>query len=590
MTEIAPGTTVQIIQPGLVVPLGVAKGDTGPAGPPGGSDESFAAWINDTTPSSTRSAINSVNATASTADRARANHTGTQPASTITGLAAVATSGSASDITTGSLPNAVLPPLAISETFPVASEAAMLAVSAQQGDVAIRTDLNKSFILRTNSPSVLGDWSELLTPTDAVTSVAGKVGVVSLVPSDVGAAAATHTHAPADVTGFDEQVRDAMGAALVAGTNITITPNDAGDTITIAAGGGGGTQIEPYVFRKAGTLAIASGAERIYLEGNYTVETVRAAVNENPVGASLICDVNKNGTTIYTTQANRPTIAADGAVYIRSHTSGISNASGTTVAATIATADVAVGNTLVAWWASDNTDTGTPDVSSISRPAGETNSWVKIAQHDSSTPTSSGGVVGEMWAITTTVVWPVSTAVTVTQSASQSDKIVQLKEFSGVTTTIRGTAGTGTATNSTPTASTSGTALVAGDLVLGGGSFEYGSSGTITGDADTTNGSWAGTVINYTSTGTSGDIGAISQYKVVTATGAQTYNPTHSLSVDSGAAVVALAQATGPGTATANNPDITTFAAGDYITVDVDQVGSTIAGSDLTVTVRLQKT
>jgi hypothetical protein len=40
------------------------------------------------------------------ADRARANHTGTQSAATITGLAAIATSGSASDLTAGTLPAA----------------------------------------------------------------------------------------------------------------------------------------------------------------------------------------------------------------------------------------------------------------------------------------------------------------------------------------------------------------------------------------------------------------------------------------------------------------------------------------------------
>lgn len=39
----------------------------------------------------------------------------------------------------------------------------------------------------------------------------------------------------------DEQVRDVIGTALVAGSNITITPNDGADTITIAASGGGGT-------------------------------------------------------------------------------------------------------------------------------------------------------------------------------------------------------------------------------------------------------------------------------------------------------------------------------------------------------------
>ncbi len=39
---------------------------------------------------------------------------------------------------------------------------------------------------------------------------------------------------------IDERARDALGAALVAGTGISITPNDGSDTITIAATGGGG--------------------------------------------------------------------------------------------------------------------------------------------------------------------------------------------------------------------------------------------------------------------------------------------------------------------------------------------------------------
>lgn len=37
---------------------------------------------------------------------------------------------------------------------------------------------------------------------------------------------------------------------------------------------------------------------------------VKITVHVAPTGASIICDVNKNGTTIFTTQANRPTIAA----------------------------------------------------------------------------------------------------------------------------------------------------------------------------------------------------------------------------------------------------------------------------------------
>lgn len=92
----------------------------------------------------------------------------------------------ASNITTGMLPSSVLPSVAITDTFEVASQAAMLALAAQRGDVAIRSDLNKSFILATDSPGTLADWKELRTPTDAVLSVAGKTGAVTLVKGDVG--------------------------------------------------------------------------------------------------------------------------------------------------------------------------------------------------------------------------------------------------------------------------------------------------------------------------------------------------------------------------------------------------------------------
>jgi hypothetical protein len=79
----------------------------------------------------------------------------------------------------GLLSTSVLPPLAITDVSIVASQSAMLALTAQKGDVAIRSDLNKSFVLSTNSPSTLADWKELLTPTDTVLSVAGLTGAIS---------------------------------------------------------------------------------------------------------------------------------------------------------------------------------------------------------------------------------------------------------------------------------------------------------------------------------------------------------------------------------------------------------------------------
>lgn len=78
----------------------------------------------------------------------------------------------------GKLDGAFLPDLAITDTFVVASEAAMLALTAQRGDVAVRTDLNQSFILTAEPASVLANWQDLLTPTSPVTSVFGRVGNV----------------------------------------------------------------------------------------------------------------------------------------------------------------------------------------------------------------------------------------------------------------------------------------------------------------------------------------------------------------------------------------------------------------------------
>lgn len=114
-------------------------------------------------------------------------------AKTSLGLAAVATSGSASDITTGTLPSSVLPPLAINETTVVASQAAMLALTAQRGDIAKRTDLNgQAFVLRTDSPGTLADWIALNTTSD-VMSVNSQTGAVVLTKSDVGLGNADNT-------------------------------------------------------------------------------------------------------------------------------------------------------------------------------------------------------------------------------------------------------------------------------------------------------------------------------------------------------------------------------------------------------------
>ena len=49
---------------------------------------------------------------------------------------------------------------------------------------------------------------------------------------------------------------------------------------------------------------------RFYIDFIGTITEVQASVKTAPTGASIICDINKNGSTIWSTQANRVAIAA----------------------------------------------------------------------------------------------------------------------------------------------------------------------------------------------------------------------------------------------------------------------------------------
>lgn len=62
----------------------------------------------------------------------------------------------------GLLPPAYLPPLAITDTYVVASQAEMLALNAQRGDVAIRLDEQKTYILAAEPASTLTNWKEMV--------------------------------------------------------------------------------------------------------------------------------------------------------------------------------------------------------------------------------------------------------------------------------------------------------------------------------------------------------------------------------------------------------------------------------------------
>ena len=90
----------------------------------------------------------------------------------------------------GKLKIALLPAIAINDTWPVANEAAMLALDAQRGDVAIRADDEQSWILTADDPTVLANW------------------LVLKAKAPGGAAADGHTHVISDVVGLTAKMAE----------------------------------------------------------------------------------------------------------------------------------------------------------------------------------------------------------------------------------------------------------------------------------------------------------------------------------------------------------------------------------------------
>jgi len=254
------------------------------------------------------------------------------------------------------------------------------------------------------------------------------------------------------------------------------------------------------------------------------------------------------------------------AAFVRTQSNTFIKSAGTTnIAVNTGVNPVPAGNLLVAAILFDNAGTASkPVVSSIGKQAGETNNWVFLGAARSTSTSAGAFASGELWAIKTTVTWPISQTYVVTLDTSVTMKAAVLFEFSGAEVTLRSTVGTAYSTTTTAAvASSSGTAPVVGDLAVG---FLFGSNvaAAQAGDPDNVGGNWS-TAVGVGSTGGSGTTNnfGVTQYKVVTATTHQSYDNSVAMTAGNGS-IVAILQATvgGPaevGTATlSGSGDLTT--------------------------------
>jgi hypothetical protein len=189
-----------------------------------------------------------------------------------------AANGVASLDASGKVPAAELPDISITSTQVVANQVDMLALTAEVGDVAVRTDVNKTFILTASPPSTLANWQELLTPTDSVLSVDGLTGAVDLSGVYLALAGGTMTGAIAmgtnKITGLgtptsaqDATTKTYVDNLVVAPSNLTGVITSVGAATSIASQTGTGTK---FVVDTSPTIATPT------FTGNTTASTINS--------------------------------------------------------------------------------------------------------------------------------------------------------------------------------------------------------------------------------------------------------------------------------------------------------------------------
>lgn len=99
----------------------------------------------------------------------------------------------------------------------------------------------------------------------------------------------------------------AATVSVSAPTTVTVTAGATGPQGAAGAAGPAGTA---SVFSRAGTLSTVTGSSRLYFERAGTITFVRASVGTPPTGGPVVVDVKRNGSSIFATTGDRPTIAA----------------------------------------------------------------------------------------------------------------------------------------------------------------------------------------------------------------------------------------------------------------------------------------
>lgn len=145
-------------------------------------------------------------------------------------------------------------------------------------------------------------------------TVVGSIQAPSFTATGLTGATAASRYVGATASGAPGSGTFAVGDYVVDQTGsiwVCTVAGTPGTWVEIGAAGGGSVVTTIVMGDASDPLTTGADKNPIPMEAPcaLTITEVRLKVKTAPVGAAIIVDVNKNGTTIFTTQSNRPQIA-----------------------------------------------------------------------------------------------------------------------------------------------------------------------------------------------------------------------------------------------------------------------------------------
>lgn len=120
------------------------------------------------------------------------------------------------------------------------------------------------------------------TGTQAISTVTGLQSALD------GKAAASHSHTAANISDFAEAVQDAVASLLAAGTNVSLSYNDAANTLTVTSTGGSGGGLDAEAVRDAiGVALVGIGNISVVVNDAADTITISTTATQNSTDAQL---------------------------------------------------------------------------------------------------------------------------------------------------------------------------------------------------------------------------------------------------------------------------------------------------------------